>query len=72
MPYLKIWLHLVWATKNREPILSQSIRQNVFTHIKENGIKKGIYIDCVNGHIDHVHVLLSLGTEQTISKIFNY
>jgi len=69
MPYLKIWLHLVWATKNREPILSQSIRQNVFTHIKENGIKKGIYIDCVNGHIDHVHVLLSLGTEQTISKI---
>lgn len=69
MPYIKIWVHLVWATKNREPLLTQSIRQNVFTHIKENALKKGIHVDYVNGHIDHVHVLASLSSEQTISKI---
>ncbi len=69
MPYIKIWLHLVWATKQREPLLAKPIRQNVFDHIKENALKKGIYADCVNGHADHVHALVSLGADQTVSKI---
>ena len=50
-------------------MLSKPIRQNVFNHIKENALKKGIYTDCVNGHIDHVHALISLGAEQAVSKI---
>ena len=69
MPLLKIWIHLVWATKNREPILTQDIRQQVFSHIRENASKKNIYVDFVNGHVDHVHCLISLNQEQTIAKI---
>ena len=69
MPLLKIWIHLVWATKNREPILTQDIRQQIFSHIRENASKKNIYVDFVNGHVDHVHCLISLNQEQTIAKI---
>ena len=69
MPLLKIWIHLVWATKSREPILTQDIRQQVFSHIRENASKKNIYVDFVNGHVDHVHCLISLNQEQTIAKI---
>ena len=59
----------MWATKNREPLLETGIRQNVFKHIKENASKKDIYLDCVNGYTDHVHCLISLGSEQTIAKV---
>ena len=69
MPFLKIWIHLVWATKNRRPLLTKDIRQRVFAHIRENAPLKNIYIDFVNGHIDHVHCLISLNQEQTIAKI---
>ncbi|HEY6503678.1 MAG TPA: IS200/IS605 family transposase [Chitinophagaceae bacterium] len=69
MGYTKIWIHLVWATKQREPLLTKNIRQKVFTHIRENGREKHIYIDFVNGHVDHVHVLVSLDADQTISKV---
>ena len=69
MPFLKIWIHLVWATKKRLPLLTKENRQLLFAHIKENGIEKGIHIDYVNGHIDHVHVLLSLNAVQTIANI---
>lgn len=68
MSYIKVWLHIVWATKQRQPLLSKSIRQNVFSHIKENAATKGIYIDCIDGHADHLHILLSLGADQTIAK----
>jgi len=69
MPYIKAWMHIVWATKQRQPLLTKAVRQNVFNHIKQNAAVKGIYIDCVNGHADHVHILASLGADQTIAKV---
>ena len=36
MPYLNIWIHFVWATKNRAPLLTKNIRQDIFKHIKAN------------------------------------
>ncbi len=69
MPFIKVWVHLVWATKKREPFLTKDIRQQVFKHIRENGVEKGIHVDFVNGHVDHVHCLISLDAEQTLSKI---
>ncbi len=69
MSFTKIWIHLVWATKKREPVLLKPIRRKLFRHIWENGREKNIHIDFVNGYIDHVHVLLSLEANQSISKI---
>lgn len=69
MPFVKIWIHAVWATKRREKLLIKKIRQNVFEHIHQNALKKEIFMDCVNGHIDHVHCLFRLTNDQTISKV---
>ena len=69
MPFINIWVHLVWATKKRAPLLTKEMRQQVFEHIKENGLNKGIHVDFVNGHVDHVHCLVSLKAEQTIAQI---
>ena len=69
MGYVKIWIHLVWTTKNREPILTTELRKEIFDHIMENAEKKGVYIDFINGHLEHVHCLTSLGTGQNIDKI---
>jgi putative transposase len=69
MPFVKVWIHFVWSTKNRAPLLNDKIRQDVFRHIRENAREKDIYLDFINGYTDHVHCLISLGTDQTIEKI---
>jgi putative transposase len=70
MPWTRIFIHLVFSTKNREPFLdSEWLRKTVFQHIKKNGDEKGIYIDCVSGWEDHAHCMICLGKEQTVSKI---
>jgi REP element-mobilizing transposase RayT len=69
MPWIKVWLHFVWSTKDRYPYLTDSIRSNVFEHIRQNARDKGIHIDFINGYLDHVHCLISLGTDQTLEKI---
>ena len=69
MPYVKVWLHFVWATKNREPYLTDDIREKVFKHIFHNARDKGIFVDHVGGYREHAHALVSLGVDQTLSGI---
>ena len=49
MPYVKVWLHIVWSTKNRIPFLKPEIRPQVFQHVRNNAKKKGIFLDFING-----------------------
>ena len=69
MPYVRVWIHFVWSTKNREPYLIDDIRPKVIEHIRTNAREKGIFIDSINGHTDHLHCLISLGSDQSIEKI---
>ena len=69
MPFIKVYIHFVWSTKNRVPYLhTKEIRQTVWNNIKENAKEKGIFIDFINGYNDHCHCLVSLNTDQTIQK----
>ncbi|HEX6124416.1 MAG TPA: IS200/IS605 family transposase [Pyrinomonadaceae bacterium] len=69
MPWIKVWLHFVWCTKERFPFLQDGIRTRVFEHIRENAISKKIHIDFLNGWVEHVHCLVSLGSDQTLEKL---
>jgi len=61
-------IHTVWETKNRFPFLNDNIKTTIHEHIKENASKKNIFIDTINGVEDHVHALLGLNADLSISK----
>nr|WP_179474676.1 IS200/IS605 family transposase [Chryseobacterium sp. H1D6B] len=70
MSFIKIYIHVVFSTKNRNPYLNTpDLRIKVWKHIKENASQKDIYLDMVNGYSDHCHCLISLGSGQNIEKI---
>jgi putative transposase len=68
MSFTKVWIHAVWGTKNREPVLSSKERQLLFNHIKEYARSKEIFILSINGHVDHVHCLFALNSEISLAK----
>ena len=68
MSFVRVWLHAVWGTKNRHHFLTPEIRKVVMNHIKSNAKIKGIYIDRINGHTEHLHCLMSLNADITIAK----
>ena len=69
MSLIKIWIHYVWSTKYRKPILKEPYRSLLFQHIKQHGYEKNIFIDRINGYEEHVHAIVSLGPNQTIDEI---
>jgi REP-associated tyrosine transposase len=68
LSYVRVWIHAVWGTKNRDPLLTKVIRPKVLNHIRDNAKLKGIHIEKLNGYIDHLRCLFGLNADMTIAK----
>jgi len=68
MSFVRIWLHGVWGTKNREPLLEEGIHDDICEHIKENAAKNKVFIDSIDGGKEHLHSLMTLGPDMTVSR----
>ena len=69
MGYSKVYIHLVWTTHKRQPLLSKDLRAYIFMYMKHNAKAKGIFIDHIGGYTDHVHCLITLNCDQSMSKV---
>lgn len=71
--FSSIWIHFIWTTKNRVPILHESFRYDLFRTIKKESLtQQDIYIDIINGIEDHVHSLVRLKTTQSAAQVIKY
>lgn len=69
MSFVKIWIHAVWAVKNRKPVLGSEERKILFKHIHKNAFEKDILMEIAGGHNNHVHCLFRLKNNQTIENV---
>lgn len=69
MSHTRILLHVIWATKHRNPSISKELKPILLNHIKDNSVKKGIFIEAMNCVEDHIHLLISLSADQAISEV---
>jgi putative transposase len=69
MSRTEIYLHVVFAVKRREPILTVPKRRLLFQHIREKAFLNEIYLITINGVEDHIHLLLRLHAYQTIAGV---
>ena len=69
MSFVKNYVHVVWSTKYRMPVLIPENRKDLYKHIINVAKLKGIEIDCVNGWSDHIHLLIKLHQTQSVSDV---
>jgi len=69
MSHSLVYLHYVWSTKYRTPILTPPVKKQLVNHIRQYAFSKNIHVESINGHIDHLHCLIRLKTGQTIDGI---
>lgn len=67
--YSRVWLHLVWATLERRPLLTKPAAAKLSAHLHEHAQAKGIYMKINFVNADHVHVLLDLPTNLCIEDL---
>src|SRR5437667_4941455 len=67
--YSRCWLHLVWATLDRRPLLSKAAAVKVSGYLTDYSREKGIYMRINFVNSDHVHALIDLPTNRTIEDV---
>ena len=64
----RIWIHLVWTTKKRNPILHKEVGQKLYKHLIDYSISTfNIKFERLNIQIEHVHGLIDLPTDVRLS-----
>ena len=71
MPFIKIMVHAVWATKDRKPLMYKANKDFLCNHIREYSCGKNIHLININGHLDHLHCFISMAAEQNIATLMN-
>ena len=65
----KIWIHCIWATKERAPFLHQNIEQKVYQFMSEQQGELGCPLRIINGMPDHIHCLFLLNPQKSITEV---
>ena len=67
--FTKLWIHVIWATKNRQELIDFSIEKKMYDFIWQELTELGCPVRIINGMPDHVHVLFLQNPQKTISDI---
>jgi putative transposase len=68
--YTKIWIHLIFGTKNRNTLIKYEFEKDLYSHIIEH-VKSDFdtKIKIINGTSDHIHILMLLNPNYSVSEI---
>jgi putative transposase len=67
--FTKLWIHVIWATKNRQELIDYSIEKKLYDFIYQELTDLRCPVRIINGMPDHVHVLFLQNPQKTISNI---
>jgi len=67
--FIKIWIHAIWATKERSPLINPAIEKSLFNYMAQQFSETGCPVKIINGMPDHVHCLFLLNAQKSIAEI---
>ena len=69
MSYWQLNYHIVWATKNRLPLIDPNWEGKLHNFIGYKARALGLIPHAINGIHDHIHVVISIPPKYSISSI---
>ena len=67
MPYTQLYYHILWATKNREPVLTPDVEPQIHGFIRAKAIGLGAIVFALNGWTEHVHLVASIPAKLAVA-----
>lgn len=66
--FTSIFVHCVWSTKNREPLLTSDVRDRLWPYLGGIARENKMKAVAIGGAADHVHALVSLPATLSVAK----
>jgi REP element-mobilizing transposase RayT len=69
MPFWRMYYHLVWATKNRQPFITPEIERFLYKYTVKKAAEQGVYVYAIDGWLDHIHLIVSIPPKLAVSDV---
>src|SRR5579885_3282584 len=69
VPYWRLFYHLIWATRGREPLIGSDREAEVWKIVRLAGERAGAEMRAVGGVADHVHAVVSIPPSIAVSEV---
>ena len=69
MPFWRSYFHLVWTTKDRQSLISESIEPRLYAQMVNKSTEMGCYVHAINGIPDHVHLVLTIPPKHSVAEV---
>ncbi|MBN2041123.1 MAG: IS200/IS605 family transposase [Spirochaetes bacterium] len=67
--YYNLWIHLVFSTKGRRPLIAENIQNQIYKFMAGELNENGCSVKIINGMPDHVHILFTQNPSMSIAQI---
>lgn len=67
--YSRMWIHLIWETLRREPMLDKRSAAQASRNLTNNSLENRIYMKINYFNADHTHALIDLPTSRKIEEV---
>lgn len=67
--FYKIWIHAIWSTKERRPLIDSNLEKKLYPFISEQLKGMGCPMSIINGMPDHIHCLFRLNPQKSIADV---
>ncbi len=68
MPFWRTYYHLIWATKNREELITPELEPALYQYITNKTLELGGRLFAINGWTEHVHVIATFPPKIAIAS----
>jgi len=69
---IEIYIHFIWSTWDRKPLILPSIERDLHRCIEAEAKKFKCHVLAVNGVEDHVHTLLQMPATATVAEVVQH
>jgi REP element-mobilizing transposase RayT len=69
MPFWRTYYHLVWATKERAPLIRPNIETSLYNYLLKKAAEHGVRVYALNGWTDHLHMVASIPPRISIADV---
>lgn len=65
--FYKVWLHVIFSTKNRQPLIFADLEKQLYDFITFGLKELGCPVSLINGMPDHIHLLFLQNPDKSIA-----
>ena len=69
MSFWRLYYHLVWARRDREPLIQPETEERLYAYLVRKAAESGVYVYAVNGWYDHIHLLAAIPPRHAVADV---